>query len=83
MPTTCVRQSSRGQNFRRRADYLGRHPLIAVRDDLAVRVAVVQNRLEDLDPFARNPGAPQAADQFLALARKHRAADHFDPADIA
>lgn len=54
-----------------------------MRDDLVIAVSRVEGRLKDLDPFARDHGTPQAADQFFALARKHRSADHFDPSDVA
>jgi hypothetical protein len=36
-----------------------------------------------LHALARNFGAAQAANQFLAFAGKHRADDDFDPAHVA
>lgn len=47
---------------------LGFHPDVGVRHDLVERVAVVNDRLEYLNAFASDDGAPQPAHQFLALA---------------
>src|SRR5713226_6945857 len=54
-----------------------------MRHDFVGGVAFVDGRLEDLHALARDLRAAQAADQFLALAGKHRADDDFDPAHIA
>jgi hypothetical protein len=43
------------------------HAQVAVRDDLIIRVAVVDSRLEDIHPLARDHGAAQAPDQLFAL----------------
>ena len=54
-----------------------------MRNNLVGSVAFVDGRLEDLHTLAGDLRAAQAADQLLALAGKHRADDHFDPAHIA
>ena len=51
-----------------------------VRDDVADVVAVVDQRLHDQRALPRDLGAAQAADQLLALAAEHRAADDLEPA---
>ena len=43
-------------------------------------VAVVDQRLDDQRALAGDLGAAQAADQLLALAAEHRAADDLEPA---
>src|SRR5262245_61769519 len=53
---------------------------LAVGDDVVPGVAVIDHRLEDLDPLAGDLGAPEAADQLLGLAAVHAANDDFDPA---
>lgn len=51
-----------------------------VAGDQPVRaVPRIGERLEHLDPLARDRRAPQAANQLLALAGEHAAGDHFDP----
>jgi hypothetical protein len=69
--------------------YLGGRPhgprLVAhlgVGDDVVARVALVDLRLEDLHPLARDLGPAQAPDQLLALAREHGAGDDLDPAGV-
>ena len=59
------------------------HALVAVGDDFVGGIAVVEGGFENLHSFAGDLGAAQAADQFLALAGKHRAADDLDPSDVA
>src|SRR5262249_42051064 len=61
-------------------DRAGGDAQLAVRDDGVLRVAVVDHRLEDLDPLAGDLGAAQAADQLLGLAAVHAADDHLDRA---
>jgi len=51
-----------------------------MRDDVRHVVAVVDPRLHDQRPLAGDLGAAQAADQLLALAAEHRAADDLEPA---
>lgn len=55
------------------------HALVAMGDDLVVRVALVYGWLENLDALAGNLGSPQPPYQFFTLSRKHRSADDFDP----
>src|SRR6202790_3091915 len=64
-------------------DVVGGNAEAGVGDDLVGGVAFVDGGLEDLHALARNFGAAQAADQLFALAGKHRADHHFDPAHIA
>jgi len=59
---------------------LRRHTHVAVRDDVIFAVAVVDERLEDLDLLLRNLRAAQPANELLALAAEHAAGDDFDPA---
>src|SRR5262249_51898284 len=59
------------------------HPRVAVRNDLVGRVAIIDHRFEDFHTLAGDHRAAQAPDEFLALARKHRATDDFDPAYVA
>src|SRR5260370_32508405 len=47
------------------------------------RVAIVDDGFENLNALACDHGAPQTPHELFALARKHRAADYFDPAEIA
>ena len=61
----------------------GFHAQVAVRHDLVEGVACVDDGFEHLHSLARDHGAAQPPDQFFALARKHRAADHFNPSDVA
>ena len=61
---------------------LGRQADVAVRDDVVLRVAIVELRLEDLHPLAGDLRPADAADQLLALPAEHAAGDHFDPALI-
>ena len=70
-------------NFGGVGDYLRIHAQIAVGDDLIGGIPVVDGGLENLHPLARDHGAAQPADQLLALAGEHGAADDFDPTDIA
>ncbi len=51
----------------------------AVGDDVALREAYVDRRLEDQYPRGRKPGTIEAPDQLLRLARKHAAANDLDP----
>ena len=67
------------QEFVGRLHVLRRNPHLAVRDDMAVAVAVVDERLEDLDLLLRDLCAAQPADELLALAAEHAAGDDFDP----
>src|SRR5229473_5806929 len=53
---------------------------LRVRDDVIIRKAGIDVRLEDLDLLTRNLGAPQTANQFFRLTGEHRPGDHFDPA---
>ena len=82
MPTTSVRWSSFSRISLGSADELGLDAHVAVRHDVLLAVAPVDDRLEDLDPLARDLRAPQPADQLLALAAEHAAGDHFDPARV-
>ena len=61
---------------------LGRDALIAMRHDMVVAEAVVENRLEDLHFLPRNLDAPQPANELFALAAEHAAGDDFDPAAL-
>src|ERR1700733_14518437 len=54
-----------------------------MRDDAVFGVALVDDGLEDLHALFSDFGAAQAANQFFALARKHRSDDDFDPTHIA
>ena len=54
-----------------------------MRNNFVGGVAFVDGRFEDLHALARNLRTAQSANQFLALAGKHRADDDFDPAHIA
>src|ERR1700726_2359885 len=53
-----------------------------VRDDSVLRVALIDYGLEDLHALLPNFRAAQPANQFFALAGKHRPHDHFDPAHV-
>ena len=70
------------EQFAGRRHVLRRVPDVAVRDDVVLREAVVEPRLEDLDLLARDLGPAHAADELLALAAEHAAGDDFDPALI-
>jgi len=52
--------------------------LRAVRGDRGAMVAKIYIRLEACDSLARNAGAPEAANQFLALAGEHGTGDDFN-----
>jgi hypothetical protein len=58
----------------------GPHPRAGMAHHVADVVAIVDLGLEDDDALARNLGAPQAADQLLALTAEHGAADDLQPA---
>ena len=58
----------------------GAHLRACVADDVADVVAVVDARLHDQRALAGDLGAAQPADQLLALAAEHRAADDLEPA---
>ncbi len=62
------------------ADVDGLDPHVAVRDDVVLAEAVVDERLEDLDLLSRDLRATQPADELFALAAEHAAGDDFDPA---
>ena len=51
-----------------------------VADDVADVVAVVEPRLDDQRALAGDLGAPQPADELLALAAEHRPANDLEPA---
>src|SRR5579864_88298 len=70
-------------DFRSFEDVVGGDAQARMRDDFVGGVALVNGRLEDLHALAREFRAAQAADQLFALAGKHRADHHFDPAHIA
>src|SRR5215472_5561301 len=65
------------------ADVVRGNAQAGMRDDLVGGVALIDGGLENLYALARNLRAAKAANQLLALARKHRADDDFDPAHIA
>lgn len=71
------------QNVLRRIHRCRTDGVRIVRDDLLFGVAHVDAGFEDLDFLIGELGPFQAADQLLRLARKHRAAHHFDPAFAA
>jgi hypothetical protein len=50
-----------------------------MRDDVADVVTVVDQRLDDQRALAGDLRAPEPADQLLALAAEHRAADDLQP----
>src|ERR1700685_129152 len=54
-----------------------------MRDDAVLGIALVNDGLEDLHALFGDFGAAQAANQFFALARKHRSDHDFDPTHIA
>ena len=58
----------------------GAHLRAGVAHHMADVVAVVDARLHDQRALAGDLGAAQAADQLLALAAEHRAADDLEPA---
>jgi hypothetical protein len=58
-------------------------PHVAVRHDVVVAEAVVDDRLEDLHPLTRDLRAAQPPDELLALPAEHAAGDDFDPATVA
>jgi hypothetical protein len=60
-----------------------RDPHVAVRDDVIVAVAVVDERLEDLDLLPGDLRAAQPPDQLLAFSAEHAAGDDLDPASMA
>ena len=67
------------QDAGRRVDGSGRNGVAVVRHHFGLRIARVDGRLEDFDPLAGEFGALQPSDEFLCLARKHGAADDFNP----
>src|SRR5439155_14661973 len=67
------------QQLLRTPDVARRDAHVAVRDDVGVAVAVVDERLEDLDLLPGDLRAPQPSNQLLALAAEHAAGDDFDP----
>src|ERR1017187_9160406 len=69
-------------NLSRIGNHLRLHAQVAVRDDFVTGIAVVDGGLEHLHAFAGDHGPAQTPDQLFALARKHGAADYFDPTDI-
>ena len=80
MPTTSVSRPSTRKQLVRAAHGGRRDPHVAVRDDVIVAVAIVDERLEDLDVLAGDLRAAQPPDQLLALAAEHAAGDDLDPA---
>src|SRR5580693_5584896 len=54
-----------------------------MRDDAVLGIALVNDGLEDLHTLFGDFGAAQAANQFFALAGKHRSDNDFDPTHIA
>src|SRR5262249_40558982 len=58
---------------------LRRDAHIAMGDDAVVAVAVVEQRLEDLDLLPGNLRPSQPANELFALAAEHAAGDDFDP----
>ena len=60
----------------------GAHLRPGVADDVPDVVAVVDLRLHDQGALPGDLGAAQAADQLLALAAEHRAADDLEPAAV-
>src|SRR5580704_10447805 len=54
-----------------------------MRDDAILGIALVNRGLENLHALLGDLGATQAANQFLALAGKHRPDDYFDPTHVA
>ena len=56
------------------------HTRAGMADDVADVVPVVDPRLDDQHSLAGDLRPTQAADQLLALAAEHRAADDFEPA---
>ena len=67
-------------NVRGPRDGDGAHLRARVADDVADVVAVVDLRLHDQRALAGDLGAAQPADELLALAAEHRAADDLEPA---
>ena len=63
-----------------RADRDAAQAAAGVRDDVGLAVAVVEARLEQQRRELRDLGAADAAQQLLALAREHRAADDVERA---
>ena len=80
MPTTSVSGGHVVEQLARARHRARLDPHLAVRDDVIVGIAPVDHRLEDLHLLAGNLGAPQPADELLALAAEHAADDDFDPA---
>src|SRR4030095_7351518 len=63
----------------RAADILRGDSHVAVRDDMVLAEAIVENRLEDLHFLTCDLSASQSADELLALPAEHAPGDHFDP----
>jgi hypothetical protein len=66
------------QDRTRIPDGLGRILAPGMGNDLFEGVADVNGRLKDLDLLAGYGRAPQAADQFVGLAAKHRAGNNLN-----
>ena len=56
---------------------------VVVRDNVVGGVALVDGRLEDLHPLARNFSAAQTANQLFTLAAEHGTANHFNPSKVS
>src|SRR5207248_1986643 len=67
----------------RAADDARGDPHVAVRHDVVVAIAIVDEWLEDLDLLPRDLRPAQAPNQLLALAAEHAAGDDLDPAGAA
>ena len=49
-------------------DNLTGNPQLRVRNDIVIRVAVIELRLEDLDPLSSNRRTPEQSNQLFRLA---------------
>ena len=72
--------SGQQQHFGRQADGSGANALGAVRHDILSVIARIERGLENFDLLPGNARAREAPNQLLGLARKHGAANHFQPA---
>jgi len=71
MPMTSVRGCTLSMISLAFKNIVGGNAEAGMGDDLVGGIALIDRGLEDLHALAGNLGTAQAADQFLALPRKH------------
>lgn len=71
-----------GENFRSVCNDFRFEPRVCVGDNFVGRVALINDRFEDLNPTARDHGTAKAADEFFTFPGEHGATDDFNPAGV-